>query len=168
MPGRIQPAEITSDERFTMKTVNKSFLAKQGEVERQWYHVDATDKVLGRLAARIAVVLMGKHKPTYTAHVDTGDFVVVTNCSKIRLTGLRKPEQIIYQRYSGYPGGLKETNAATMLERHPDRVITEAVRRMLPKNSLARQMLKKLKVYDTDTHPHQAQIPDPLPMNTRR
>lgn len=147
-----------------MKTVNKSYLAKPADVDPKWYHVDATDQVLGRLAVKIATVLMGKHKPTYTPHVDTGDFVVVTNCEKIRLTGLRKPEQIIYQRYSGYPSGLKETNAATMLERHPERVISEAVRRMLPKNSLATQMLKKLKVYAGAEHPHQAQLPDPLPL----
>lgn len=148
-----------------MKTVNKCYQAKPADVDPKWYSVDATDQVLGRLASKIAVVLMGKHKPTYTPHVDTGDFVVVTNCEKIKLTGLNKPDQIIYQRYSGHPSGLKEISAATMLERHPERVISEAVRRMLPKNSLARHMLKKLKVYAGDQHPHQAQLPDPLPLN---
>jgi large subunit ribosomal protein L13 len=146
-----------------MPTANKSYLAKASDVEKRWYVVDATDQVLGRLAVRIATVLMGKHKPTYTPHVDTGDFVIVLNVGKIKLTGARKPEQIIYQSYSGYPSGLKETNAATMLERHPDRVLYESVRRMLPKNRLARQMLKKLKLYTSDEHPHQAQMPDPLP-----
>jgi large subunit ribosomal protein L13 len=145
-----------------MKTANKCFLAKTGEVEQQWFVVDATDKVLGRLAARIATVLMGKHKPTYTPHVDTGDFVVVLNAGKVKVNGNRKPEQVIYQHYSGHPSGLKKTSMKSMLERHPDRVLREAVRRMLPKNALARHMLLKLKLYNGDTHPHQAQQPEPL------
>jgi large subunit ribosomal protein L13 len=151
-----------------MPTANKSYLAKPHEVERRWYIVDATDQVLGRLAVRIATVLMGKHKPTYTPHVDTGDYVVVQNVGKVKLTGWRKPDEIVYQRYSGYPGGLKETSARTMLERHPERVLREAVRRMLPKNPLARQMLLKLKLYEGEEHPHQAQAPDPLPTIGKR
>ncbi len=138
-----------------------SFLAKPGEVEQRWYAVDATDQILGRLATKIATVLMGKHKPTYTAHVDTGDFVVVTNAHKIRVTG-KKADTMVYPRYSYYPGGYKEIPYKRVLERHPDRIIREAVRRMLPKNALGRKMLKKLKVYASDGHPHTAQQPSPL------
>ena len=146
-----------------MKTANKCYLAKPGQVEQKWYVVDATDQVLGRLAVRIATVLMGKNKPTYTPHVDTGDFVVVLNAGAVKVTGKRKKEQVVYQRYSGYPGGLKEITMKTMLERHPERVLGEAVRRMLPKNALARHMLKKLKLCVGNEHPHQAQQPEPLP-----
>ena len=146
-----------------MKTANKCYLAKPGQVEQKWYVVDATGQVLGRLAVRIATVLMGKNKPTYTPHVDTGDFVVVLNAGAVKVTGKRKKEQVVYQRYSGYPGGLKEITMKTMLERHPERVLGEAVRRMLPKNALARHMLKKLKLYVGAEHPHQAQQPEPLP-----
>ena len=148
-----------------MKTANKCFQATTAtaEADRRWFVVDATDQVLGRLAVRIAMVLMGKHKPTYTPHVDCGDHVIVLNAGKVKITGLRKKEEMIYQRYSGYPGGLKETTLAAMLQRHPDRVLHEAVRRMLPKNSLARKMLKKMKLYTGDTHEHQAQQPEPLP-----
>ncbi len=147
-----------------MKTANKCFLAKTGEVERKWYVVDATDKVLGRLAVRIATVLMGKNKPTYTPHIDTGDFVIVLNAHKVKVTGTRKKEQVIYQRYSGHPSGLKETSMEKMLQRHPDRVLREAVRRMLPKNALAKHMLMKLKLYNGPEHKHQAQQPEPLPL----
>jgi large subunit ribosomal protein L13 len=120
---------------------------------RPWYHVDAGGKVLGRLATRVATVLMGKDKPDYTPHVDTGAYVVVTNAAKVRLTG-KKREQKTYKRYSGYPGGLKETLAGEMLQKHPERVVSEAVRRMLPKNKLGARMLKKLKVYGGAKHPH--------------
>lgn len=147
-----------------MKTANKCYQACAADVQRRWYVVDATDKVLGRLAVRIATVLMGKHKPTYTPHVDTGDFVIVLNAGKVKVTGSRKKEQVIYQRYSGHPSGLRETTMATMLARHPERVLHEAVRRMLPKNALAAKMLKKLRLYNADTHEHQAQQPEPLPL----
>ncbi len=147
-----------------MKTANKSYQAKPTEVERRWYVVDATDRVLGRLAVRIATVLMGKHKPTYTPHVDTGDFVIVLNAGKVRVTGNRKKEEVVYHRYSGHPSGLKEITMKSMLERHPERVLREAVRRMLPKNALARHMLRKLKLYCGDQHNHQAQQPVPLPL----
>lgn len=113
------------------------------------------------MATRIATVLMGKHKPTYTPHVDTGDFVVVTNAHKVRVTG-NKANTMVYPRYSYHPGGYKEIPFSRVLERHPERIVEEAVRRMLPKNALARHMLKKLKVYATDTHPHSAQQPAPL------
>jgi large subunit ribosomal protein L13 len=138
-----------------------SFLAKPGEIEQKWYVVDATDQILGRLATKIATVLMGKHKPTYTPHVDAGDFVVVTNAHRVRVTG-KKADTMAYARYSYHPGGYAETPYRRMLERHPDRIILEAVRRMLPKNALGRHMLKKLKVYASDQHPHQAQQPVPL------
>ncbi|MBN2445439.1 MAG: 50S ribosomal protein L13 [Phycisphaerae bacterium] len=147
-----------------MQTANKCYLAKPADVERKWYVVDATDKVVGRLAVRIATVLMGKHKPTYTPHVDTGDHVIVLNAGAVKVTGLRKPQQRVYQRFSGYPGGQKTTTLAAMLERHPERVLHEAVRRMLPKNALARQMLKKLRIYTGERHDHQAQQPEPLPL----
>lgn len=139
----------------------RTFSAKPGQVEQRWFSVDATDRVLGRLAASIAVVLMGKNKPTYTPHVDTGDFVVVTNAHKVRVTG-GKADTMTYPRYSYYPGGYKEIPFRRVLERHPDRILREAVRRMLPKNALGRKMLSKLKVYATDDHPHTAQQPLPF------
>lgn len=139
-----------------------SFLAKPGEVDQGWFVVDATDKILGRLATKIATVLMGKHKPIYTPHVDTGDFVIVTNAAKVKVTG-KKAETMVYPRYSYYPGGYKEIPYKRVLERHPDRIIREAVRRMLPKNALGRKMLSKLKVYGSEGHPHQAQQPAPFP-----
>ena len=138
----------------------RSYSAKPGQVPASWYHVDAADQVLGRLATRIATVLMGKHRPTYTAHVDTGEYVIVTNAEKIRVTG-KKALTMVYARYSYYPGGYKEIPYERVLERHPDRIIREAVRRMLPKSALGRRMLKKLKVYAGDTHPHTAQQPAP-------
>ncbi len=148
-----------------MKTANKCYLAtaEDARAQRAWYVVDATDQVLGRLAVRIATVLMGKHKPTYTPHVDCGDFVVVLNAGAVKLTG-RKNEVKVYQSYSGYPGGHKITPISRVLERHPERVLREAVRRMLPKNRLARHMLNKLKLYPGTEHPHQAQQPQPLPL----
>ena len=147
-----------------MKTANKCYQANAAEAaeQRRWFVVDAKDQVLGRLAVRIATVLMGKHKPTYTPHVDCGDFVIVLNAAEVKLTG-RKDQKIVYQRYSGYPGGQKIIPIKRMLEQRPEHVLSEAVRRMLPKNRLARRMLSKLKVYGGDTHPHQAQQAEPLP-----
>jgi len=139
----------------------KSYLAKPGEVTQKWYVIDATGKVLGRLAARIAPMLMGKHRPTYTPHVDTGDYIIVVNAEKVRVTG-KKVEQKLYDRYSRYPGGRKVFTFRQMIEKHPDWVIEWAVRGMLPKNKLGRQMLKKLKVYAGPDHPHAAQKPEPL------
>jgi large subunit ribosomal protein L13 len=139
-----------------------SYCAKPETFHRDWYHVDATDQVLGRLAVKIATVLMGKHRPTYTPHVDTGDFVVVTNAHKFKLSG-NKNQTMIYPRYSYYPGGYKAVPFTTVMERHPERILHESVRRMLPKNALGRQMLKKLKVYASDSHPHQAQQPQAWP-----
>jgi len=139
----------------------KTYSAKKEEVQRQWVMVDAEDMVLGRLASQIAHVLRGKNKPTFTPHVDTGDFVVVVNAEKIRLTG-NKLDDKIYYRHSGYPGGIKSMTAREMLEKKPDQVILKAVRGMLPKNRLGRQMLNKLKVYVGPDHPHQAQQPEKM------
>lgn len=143
----------------------KTYMAKPGEVEQKWWVVDATDKVLGRLASDIAVILMGKHRPTYTPHVDTGDFVIVVNAEKVRLTG-RKLDQKEYTRYTGYPG-LRIETAKTRMERHPDRILSEAVRRMLPKNKLGRKMLAKLKIFAGPEHPHQAQQPEPAELGSK-
>nr|WP_261361059.1 50S ribosomal protein L13 [Aeoliella straminimaris] len=136
----------------------KTYMAKPADVEQKWLLVDATDKVVGRLASDIAVRLMGKHRPTYTPHVDTGDFVVVVNCEKVKFTG-KKWEQKKYTWYTGYPRQ-RSISASDQLDRHPERVLREAVRRMLPKNKLAKQMLDKLKIYEGDQHPHQAQSPE--------
>jgi large subunit ribosomal protein L13 len=144
----------------------KSYLAKPGELTREWFLVDATDKVVGRLASDIAMVLMGKHKPTYTPHVDTGDFVIVINCEKLHFSG-KKWEQKEYAWVTGYTGQRTQT-AATVLERHPDRILRDAVRRMLPKNeSLARKMLSKLKIYAGTEHDHQAQQPQPKDLGAK-
>ena len=138
-----------------------TYYAKPGEVEREWLLVDATDLVLGRLATQLATILKGKHKPTYTPHVDTGDFIVVINADKVRVTG-NKAEQKVYYRHSQYPGGLKETSYKRMMEKHPERIIEKAVKGMLPKNTLGRAMGMKLKVYAGAEHPHQAQNPRPI------
>ncbi len=136
----------------------RTFVAKPGTFHQRWLKVDASGKTLGRLAVRIAVILQGKNKPTYTPHVDTGDFIIVVNASKIRVTG-KKLEQKEYQRFSGYPGGLKRIPMAEMLARKPEEVIRLAVRRMLPKTKLGHAMFKKLKVYAGPEHPHEAQKP---------
>lgn len=136
----------------------KTYYAKPGEVEREWLLVDAEDMVLGRLATQVAQILKGKTKPTYTPHVDVGDFVVVINADKIRLTG-NKADQKNYYSHSGYQGGLKETSFKDMLAKHPERVIEKAVKGMLPKNTLGRAMGMKLKVYAGSEHPHAAQNP---------
>ncbi len=143
----------------------KTYLPR--EIHRNWWVIDATDQVLGRLASRIALLLMGKRKPEYTPHLDTGDFVVVVNAEKVRLTG-KKLDQKMYYRHSGYPGGLKVRTARQMLESHPERVIQLAVKRMLPKNRLGRRMLKRLKVYAGPVHPHAAQKPKFLDLSQLR
>jgi large subunit ribosomal protein L13 len=134
---------------------------KASEINREWFVVDADGKTLGRLATEVARILMGKHKPIYTTNLDTGDFVVVVNASKIRVTG-RKLDQKMYYRYSGYPSGLKSVTLREQMAKHPDRVILAAVRNMLPKNKLGRVMIKKLKVYASSEHPHAAQQPKAL------
>jgi large subunit ribosomal protein L13 len=139
----------------------KTYSVKAGEIERRWFVVDAEGKVLGRIASEIARVLRGKHKPTYTPHLDTGDFVVVINAEKIVVTG-KKEEQKTYFRHTGYMGGEKFIPFSRMLEKHPERVIELAVKGMLPKGALGRQMYQKLRVYAGKEHPHQAQQPEPL------
>ena len=140
-----------------MKTVS----AKASDIEREWFLVDATDKVLGRLATQIAIRLRGKHKPIYTPHVDTGDYVVVVNAEKVVLTG-NKENAKVYHRHSGRPGGLKTVPVSTMREQHPTRIIETAVRGMMPKGPLGRAMMSKLKVYSGPEQPHEAQSPKPL------
>lgn len=139
----------------------KTFMAKEDEVVKKWFLVDAEGQVLGRLASEIARRLRGKHKPIYTPHNDTGDFVVVINADKVKLTG-RKMDDKIYYRYSGYIGGLKEINARGLLAKKPTEALALAVRGMLPKNSLGRRQLKKLKIYAGGAHPHAAQQPEPI------
>jgi large subunit ribosomal protein L13 len=139
----------------------QTFFAKAGDITPAWHLVDAEGQVLGRLSTRIATILMGKHRPEYTPHVDCGDFVIVTNASKVVLTG-RKAEHKMKLRYSGYPGGLKAESYASLRERRPEKLIEDAVRRMIPKGPLGRKMLKKLKVYAGAEHPHHAQQPDQL------
>jgi len=137
----------------------KTFMAKEKDVQKKWYVVDATNKVLGRLASQIAIKLRGKDKPIFTPHVDTGDFVIVVNAEKVRLTG-KKWENKYYYRHSGYMGGLKQMTAKELLEKKPEELIRHAVKGMLPKNRLGRRLLKKLKIYAGPNHPHEAQKPE--------
>lgn len=145
----------------------KTFVAKAGQVPREWYVVDATGLTLGRLASQVAAVLRGKHKPQFTPHVDTGDFVIVTHADKVRLTG-RKNLQKIHYRHSGFKGGMRATTYEVMLSRYPERTVELAVRRMLPSGSLGRAQLRKLKVYRGGDHPHAAQQPKPLALREER
>lgn len=137
----------------------KTYMAKPLEIERKWYVIDASGQTLGRLASEVASILRGKHKPTYTPHVDTGDFVIVINADKIVLSG-NKLDQKMYRRHSGYPGGLKEMTYRNLLAKKPEKAIEIAVKGMLPKNRLGRKMFTKLKVYRGSEHPHQAQKPE--------
>ena len=139
----------------------RTYTPKPGEITRAWHVIDATDVVLGRLASQTAILLRGKHKPIFAPHIDTGDFVIIINADKVALTGAKLAQKKAY-RHSGYPGGLKAVSYEQMLEQHPTRAVEKAVRGMLPRNSLGRQMLGKLKVYAGDTHPHQAQQPEPF------
>ncbi|ABY35608.1 MULTISPECIES: 50S ribosomal protein L13 [Chloroflexus] len=138
----------------------KTYHQKPTEVQRDWYVIDASGKVLGRLATQISTLLRGKHKPTFTPSIDGGDFVIVVNAEKIVLTG-RKPDQKIYYRHTGYPGGIKATPYKMMLAKHPDRILRLAVKRMLPKNRMGRRLLSKLRIYAGPNHPHAAQQPKP-------
>ncbi|MDA2927339.1 50S ribosomal protein L13 [Acidobacteria bacterium AH-259-G07] len=139
----------------------KTYLPKVDEIERKWYVVDAEGQVLGRLASRIASILMGKRKPWYTDFLETGDFIIVVNADKVKLTG-KKWEKKNYYSHSGYPGGLKQITAKELRDKHPERLVKLAVKGMLPKNKLGRRTLKKLKVYAGSEHPHRAQKPEPL------
>jgi len=140
---------------------NKTYSPKAGDIERQWFVVDATDQVLGRLASKVAQVLRGKGKPIYAPHADVGDHVIVINAEKVKVTG-RKAEQKLYYRHTGYPGGIRSTSYSEMMEKHPERIVQKAVRGMLPHNSLGRRMFKKLRVYAGSEHRHAAQKPVPL------
>lgn len=141
--------------------MDKTYVPKSGEISQEWILVDANDQNLGRLATQIASILLGKHKPNFTPGMDTGDFVVVINCERVRVTG-NKMEEKIYYRHSNYPSGLKAISLRQQLARHPDRVIRSAVWGMLPHNKFGRQIIKKLKVYAGPDHPHEAQQPKPL------
>ncbi len=142
-------------------SIRKEQYDKNGDLARDWFIVDAEDKTLGRLSTEIAKVLQGKHKPIYTRHVDTGDYVVVVNAEKIKITGAKLTDKYYYH-HTGYPGGIRATNAATLLEKNPTAVITKAVKGMMPKNQLNRDALRKLKVYAGSDHPHQNHNPQPL------
>lgn len=142
-----------------------TYIAKKGQVKQSWYLFDATDKVVGRLAVQIATILRGKHRTDYTAHVDTGDFVVVVNAEKIRFTG-KKLDSKVYQAYSHYPGGLRVVTARDQLAKAPERILVDAVRRMVPRNRLGRVQMSKLKVYKGPSHPHQAQNPKEFKTST--
>ncbi len=135
-----------------------TFMAKANQVPQRWFVLDATDQVVGRLAVQIATILRGKHRPEYTPHLDTGEFVVVVNASKMRFTG-KKLQTKTYQWYTRYPGGQKTATARDWMDTHPDRILEAAVRRMVPRNKLGRQQMTKLKIYAGPTHPHQAQQP---------
>lgn len=141
--------------------MEKTYVPKADELASEWYLVDARDQILGRLASRIAEILLGKHKPNYTPGVDLGDFVVVINAEQVRVTG-NKMEEKMYYRHSNYPGGLKTISLRQQLEKHPERVLRSAVWGMLPHNKLSRRLIKRLKIYAGPEHPHQAQQPKPL------
>jgi len=140
----------------------KTFHLKSEEVQRSWYLVDADGQILGRLASRIASVLRGKHKPVFSPHLDTGDFVIVVNAEKVQVTG-KKESQKTYFRHTGYPGGDRYTTLSEMRKKHPERILYHAVKGMLPRGSLGRDQLRKLKIYARSEHPHEAQCPVPLP-----
>ncbi|MEH1822625.1 MAG: 50S ribosomal protein L13 [Nostoc sp.] len=146
-------------------TTVKTYLPSQATLEREWYIVDATDKRLGRLASEVAQVLRGKKKPEYTPHLDTGDFVIIINAEKVAVTG-KKRTQKLYRRHSGRPGGMKTETFAKLQDRIPERILEQAVKGMLPKNSLGKQLFTKLKVYAGPTHPHDAQKPKELKIST--
>lgn len=141
-----------------------TFMAKTGEVEQRWHLIDAADQVVGRLAVAIANILRGKHRPIYTPHTDTGEFVIVVNVDKIKFTG-KKWEQKTYSHYTHHPGGLKTLSARELFDKHPDRILEQAVRRMVPRNKLGRAQMTKLKIYAGPSHPHQAQQPQELKLD---
>jgi len=147
--------------------LQKTFTPRPGDIDRSWWLVDASDLPLGRVASEVARILRGKHKPTFAAHMDMGDFVVVVNAAKVAVTGA-KEEGKTYYRHSGYPGGISQRSFRQLLERHPERVIEKAVRGMLPRNRLGRAMGRKLRVYGGSAHPHAGQAPQPLSLEIRK
>jgi large subunit ribosomal protein L13 len=142
-----------------------TFMAKPGQLPRRWFVIDATGQVVGRLAVQIATILRGKHRPEYTPHIDTGDFVIVVNAEKVRFTG-KKMETKTYQSYTHFPGGFKQVRARDVIQKHPERILREAVRRMVPRNRLGRQQMTKLKIYAGPYHPHQAQQPQEFKLSS--
>ena len=142
-----------------------TFMAKKGSVPQRWHLIDATDQVVGRLAVQIATILRGKHRPEYTPHVDTGEFVIVINAGKVKFTG-KKWDTKTYRWYTRHPGGLKEVSAHELRDKRPERILQEAVRRMVPRNRLGRQQMTKLKIYAGAEHPHQAQLPQKLELQS--
>lgn len=160
-PQLLEPLPLVAQSRENEGLSVRTYTPKPGEVERQWYVIDATDVVLGRLASQTAILLRGKHKPTFAPHVDGGDFVVIINADKVALTGSKLAQKKAYH-HSGFPGGLKATSYQELLAKQPAKAVEKAIRGMLPKNSIARQQLSKLKVYAGDVHPHQAQKPVPF------
>ena len=152
----------SADTAIGVKAVAKSFMAKKQDIKRKWVEIDATDKILGRLATKVAMILMGKHRPTYTPHVDTGDAVIIVNASKIRVTGSKAEQKTYFKHTPGYLGHWRNIPYEEMLEKHPDRIIRLAVRRMLPKSVLGRAMLRKLKIIAGPEHNHQAQEAEKL------
>jgi large subunit ribosomal protein L13 len=157
--GRRRPRKTTIHTR-RLRTV-RTFSPKDSDITRQWHVIDASDVVLGRLASQVAVLLRGKHKPIFAPHVDTGDFVIVVNAAKVALSGSKLEQKHAY-RHSGYPGGLRAVSYANLMASHPERAVEKAVKGMLPKNSLGRKTLRKLKVYAGPDHPHRAQQPKPF------
>ena len=147
-----------------MSTVTRTYSPKASEITHDWVVIDATDIVLGRLASHAAALLRGKHKPTFAPHLDSGDFVIIVNADKVALTGSKRDEKLAY-RHSGYPGGLTATKYSELLEKQPERTVEKSIRGMLPKNSLGRAQIKKLKVYAGPEHPHAAQQPTPYTLN---
>jgi large subunit ribosomal protein L13 len=139
----------------------RTFTPKPDDIKRRWHVIDASDVVLGRLASQSAVLLRGKHKPIFAPHVDTGDYVIIINADKVALTGNKREQKLAY-RHSGYPGGLRATNYVELLDKHPEKAVEKAIRGMIPKNSLGRQVMSKLKVYAGPNHPHHAQQPEPF------
>jgi large subunit ribosomal protein L13 len=144
-----------------MSDTVRTYTPRAGEITREWHVIDATGQPLGRLAGRVAVLLRGKHKPTFSPHMDVGDYVVIINATQVGITGKNKPLQKMYYSHSGYPGGFKQISLQSMMARHPERVIEHAVKGMLPKNALGRQMYRKLRVYAGATHPHIGQVGAP-------
>ncbi len=142
----------------------KTFSAKEEQIKSKWYMIDANGEILGRLAVKVATIIRGKHKPTFTPHVDTGDYVVIVNAGKVRLTG-NKLKDKIYYHHTGYPGGIRKISAEKLLQKKPEELLKEAIKGMLPKNSLGRKIFKKAKIYASADHPHEAQQPEVLALN---
>jgi large subunit ribosomal protein L13 len=159
--GRAHESDPRNDSPKNEAATVRTFTPKPDDIKRRWHVIDASDVVLGRLASQSAVLLRGKHKPIFAPHVDTGDYVIIINADKVALTGNKREQKLAY-RHSGYPGGLRATNYVELLDKHPEKAVEKAIRGMIPKNSLGRQVMSKLKVYAGPNHPHHAQQPEPF------